>query len=420
MIAQKLTLPSDYQERLHYIKRSFSKADKSGFVGAKSNQDLRPSWRGGRAEALAKMHSIDAIAYNKNRNFLNGAVTHLSPYLRHGCVTLNEAFDFAKTKFGQDAEKLLFEFAWRDYWRQVWYAEGDAIFSEMEPPKVAISHAPLNEFVAQGKTGLPCMDGFIHDLLAYGYVHNHGRMWLASYIVHHLKIDWRAAADWFEAHLLDGDSASNHLSWQWVTSTFSSKPYFFNKENLGRYTGEKYCASCTATCPFDASYEVLNDRLFNKTLVPVAKKYSATLTAKMPPSIHAASAVFVHDAMLSPTNPILKQPFPKFFVFDPKLHGAFSLNRLQFMADCLNEMPSVEVWIGDTYEVLMQRGVGRMTTQNTPNVKLKALLEPFSPVWLAEQKFVDVEISSKRLKRFSRYWEKVGPLVLCDANYRKP
>ena len=285
---------------------------------------------------------------------------------------------------------------------------------------MAISHAPLNDFVTQGKTGLPCMDGFIHELLNYGYVHNHGRMWLASYIVHHLKIDWRAAADWFEAHLLDGDSASNHLSWQWVTSTFSSKPYFFNKENLSRYTGEKYCASCKAKCPFDASYEVLNERLFNKTLVPIAKQYSAISLPKKPPSIHSASAVFVHDAMLSPTNPILKQPFPQFFVFDPQIHGAFSLNRLQFMADCLNEMPSVEVWIGDTYEVLMQRGVGRITTQNTPNLKLKSLLAPFSPVWEREQKLVDIEISSKRLKRFSRYWEKVGPLVLGDDNYRKP
>ncbi len=420
MIAQKLVLPSDHHERLHYVKRSFSIANNASFSGAKSSQDLRLSWRGGRSEALAKMHSINAVAYNKNRNFLNGAVTRLSPYLRHGCLTLNEAFDFAKAKFGQDAEKLLFEFAWRDYWRQVWYAEGDAIFSEMEPPKVAISHAPLSDAVMQGKTGLPCMDGFIQELLMYGYVHNHARMWLASYIVHHLKIDWRAAADWFEAHLLDGDIASNHLSWQWVTSTFSSKPYFFNKENLSRYTGEKYCVSCKVECPFDASYEVLNERLFNKTLVPIAKQYSITSLPKMSPSVHSASAVFVHDAMLSPANPILKQPFPKFFVFDPQIHGAFSLNRLQFIADCLAEIPSVEVWIGATYDVLTQRGVGRITTQNIPNLKIKALLEPFSPVWEREPKFVDVEISSKRLKRFSRYWEKVGPLVLGDANYRKP
>jgi deoxyribodipyrimidine photolyase len=37
-------------------------------------------------------------------------------------------------------------------------------------------------------------------------------------------------------HLLDGDPASNNLSWQWVASTFSGKPYLFNRENLERYT----------------------------------------------------------------------------------------------------------------------------------------------------------------------------------------
>ncbi len=130
------------------------------------------------------------------------------------------------------AEKLLLQFAWRDYWRQVWFAEGNAIFSEMEPPKVVIGHALLNDSVAQGHSGLPCMDGFINELLTTGYVHNHARMWLASYVAHHLKIDWRVAADWFEAHLLDGDSASKLLSWQWVESTFSSKPYFYNKREF--------------------------------------------------------------------------------------------------------------------------------------------------------------------------------------------
>ncbi|MDZ4878442.1 MAG: hypothetical protein CLLPBCKN_007877 [Chroococcidiopsis cubana SAG 39.79] len=45
-------------------------------------------------------------------------------------------------------------------------------------------------------------------------------------------------------HLLDGDPASNNMSWQWVASTFSHKPYFFNRENLERYTNGVYCREC--------------------------------------------------------------------------------------------------------------------------------------------------------------------------------
>ncbi|MDO9051231.1 MAG: FAD-binding domain-containing protein [Methylotenera sp.] len=401
--AQRLHIPCDRVERLHYIKRIFVNAQGAG---------LEPEWVGGRLSAQKKLNSIDVVAYAKNRNFLNGAVTHLSPYLRHGCVTLNEAFFSIKNRFGLEAQKLLTELAWRDYWRQVWYEKGDAIYSEIEPPKVAIGYAPLSDAIVQGKTGLPCMDAFINDLLATGYVHNHARMWLASYIVHHLKMDWRAAADWFEQHLLDGDIASNHLSWQWVASTFSSKPYYFNKENISRYTGERYCANCKATCPFDDSYEVLNERLFNQTLTPTAKQYPIKLLPMTVPSSFKTIAVYVHDEMLSGAHDLLKRPFPKMFVFDPQLYGDWSLNRLQFVADCLSEMNGVEVWLGDTYEVLMDRGVGQVITQDTPNKKIKALLEPFAPKWQPEVKLVGLAISDKRLKRFSRYWEKVGPILL--------
>lgn len=401
--AQKLTIPSDRGERLHYIKRVFSAA---------KGPDLDFTWAGGRLNALKKLHSIEVSTYARNRNFLNGAVTHLSPYIRHGCLTLHEVFNYVKKQSNPLADRLLMQLAWRDYWRQVWFAEGDAIFSELEPPKAIIHHEPLSEDIIKGKTGLPCMDAFIRDLLTTGYVHNHARMWLASYIVHHRKIDWRAAADWFEAHLLDGDFASNHLSWQWVVSTFSSKPYFANKETISRFTGEQHCASCRVICPFNGSDETLSNQLFNQTISPAAKEYVITHLPKKAVSSHIALAVFVHDEMLSAANTLLEKPFPKIFVFDPKIHGAWSLNRLQFVADCLSEMKDVEVWLGDTYEVLMNRGVGRVITQDTPNRRVKELLEPFVPKLEPVAKLVNVEISAQRLKRFSRYWEKVSPHVL--------
>ncbi|MDP2248748.1 MAG: DNA photolyase, partial [Nitrosomonadales bacterium] len=160
---RKLTLPQDRQERLHYMRRMFPK---------NAGADLTDDWAGGRSAAMKRLSSIDALAYEKNRNFLNGAVTKLSPYLRHGCISPKEAVDYVKKQFGDKAEKLVFEFAWRDYWRQVWYYQGDNIFSDLEAPKVAIGRHPLPDDIQQGQTGLPCMDGFIHDLLADGYVHN--------------------------------------------------------------------------------------------------------------------------------------------------------------------------------------------------------------------------------------------------------
>ena len=409
--AQKLNLPNDPMERLHYVKRLFPAA---------KGIDLKSTWAGGRSNAISKLNHVDAAGYGRNRNFLNGSVTHLSPYLRHGCLTINETFAAIKARFGATAQHLLMQLAWRDYWRQVWFAQGNAIYSDMEPPKVALGREPLTEAVMRGKTGLPCMDTFIAQLLTTGYMHNHARMWLASYVVHHLKIDWREAADWFEAHLIDGDIASNHLSWQWVASTFSSKPYYFNKENLARYTGEKYCANCTAKCPFDASYEALSAHLFSEPAASQAKQYAITALPAKPVSIHGAIAVYVHDEMLSPANSLLAQPFPKIFVFDPQLYAHWPLNRLQFVADCLSEMMNVEVWAGDTYEVLMQKGVGQVITQATPNLKIKEMLAPFITKWHPLDKLVDIEVSEKRMQRFSRYWEKAGPLLLGEMSNSRP
>jgi deoxyribodipyrimidine photo-lyase len=89
-------------------------------------------------------------------------------------------------------------------------------------------------------------------------------MWMAAWLVHWRHVHWKAGADWFLEHLLDGDPASNHLSWQWIASTFSHKPYFFNRDNLERYSEGRFCKTCSSAnqCPFDASYEQLENTLF--------------------------------------------------------------------------------------------------------------------------------------------------------------
>ena len=86
---QKLTIPNDRMERLHYVKRMFPQA---------KGDDLNGEWVGGRSNALYKLHSIDAAAYAKNHDVLDGPVTHLSPYLRYGCLTLSETFEVSCRK----------------------------------------------------------------------------------------------------------------------------------------------------------------------------------------------------------------------------------------------------------------------------------------------------------------------------------
>lgn len=219
---------------------------------------------GGRAAAYERLENFEAVRYAASRNFLSGDVSRLSPYIRHGVLTLRAVLESVRDRLkGPSFEKFVQELAWRDYWRRVHEKIGDGIWQDREPGKTGVAYK--NELPSDwGETGLACMDSLAEELEATGYLHNHARMWVAAYLVHWRRVAWQVGARWFLQHLVDGDPASNNLSWQWVASTFSHKPYIFNRENLERYSEGRYCPNCArrAECPFDKSYEDLAAQLF--------------------------------------------------------------------------------------------------------------------------------------------------------------
>jgi deoxyribodipyrimidine photo-lyase len=119
----------------------------------------------------------------------------------------------------------------------VWAHRGDGILQSLHPGPLPDDayRRDLPADVAEARTGVPAIDRALTTLYDTGWLHNHARMWLASYLVHLRKLHWRTGADWLYGHLLDGDLASNHLSWQWVAGTGSHKPYLFNADNVQRY-----------------------------------------------------------------------------------------------------------------------------------------------------------------------------------------
>ena len=225
---------------------------------------------GGDRAARELLQKLDPRQYAITRNFLDGHVTKLSPYIRHGVLSLDLVRRHAlkQVPAHMQAVKFVSELAWRDYWQRLYFQLGDGIWEDREPYKTGLKAADysteLPTDVTTSATGLACMDSFSLELIRTGYIHNHARMWMAAYLVHWRRIRWQAGAKWFLTHLLDGDPASNNLSWQWVASTFSQKPYFFNRENLERYTHGVYCGSCTRRmeCPFEGTYGALEGRLF--------------------------------------------------------------------------------------------------------------------------------------------------------------
>ena len=211
-----------------------------------------------RDAALERIASVQPAAYARTRNHLEGAVTGLSPYLTHGLVTLGEVLAAVLEKQPLEVQhKLVYELGWREFFRHAWHHTGSGILSSLHsgPRPEAAYLAALPADIREARSGVPVVDEAVRTLYATGTLHNHARMWLASYVVHIRGVHWRAGADWLVAHLLDGDLASNHLSWQWVAGTGSHKPYLFNAENVARFAPPHWHSPGTA---IDQTYEYLD------------------------------------------------------------------------------------------------------------------------------------------------------------------
>ena len=381
----------------------------------------------GRPAALQRLASIRPERYARTRNFLDGAVTRLSPYLRHGMLDLAEVRDavLARGLPRRDVWKLIAELGWRDYWRRVYAVLGDRVWEDVDSAKTGVSvyADALPVDIASGSTGLACIDGFTSDLLETGYVHNHARMYVASYIVHHRRVRWQAGARWYLGHLLDGDPSSNNLSWQWVASTFGAYPYIFNRENLERYTAGAYCRVCplaSGGCPFDADYATLRARLFEKPS-PSAEKKRVDLTAEADTAAMPAEAgdavVWVHpDAMnddgvarsAAPGAPVIAAAFEAMHVRD-----GWSTRRRAFVDASLAGVRVDSTAGGDDADAIVAfaeaNGARRIITTASPDPLIRAITASVArmiPVAVLEPPpFTSID-RRVNLGRFSRYWKR--------------
>lgn len=205
-------------------------------------------------ELESRINSIDPRLYDRTRNYMDGAVTWLSPFVTHGIIDTKDIAAAVLAKFDTKAcEKLLFELAWREYFHRVWQTHGDNIFSDMKNPCMS-DRTELPSAVCNANTGVEVVDDALTQLMQVGSMHNHARMWVASICCNMGNTHWLPAAKWMHYHLLDGDLASNTLSWQWVAGTFSNKHYFANQDNINKFSKTEQPGTF-----IDVPYEAFDD-----------------------------------------------------------------------------------------------------------------------------------------------------------------
>jgi deoxyribodipyrimidine photo-lyase len=392
---------------------------------------------GGRSAALAALHRIDPVAYGQTRNHLDGAVTRLSPYLRHGVLTLAEVRRAAIARAGSASRcaKLIQELAWRDYFQRVWSVVGDEVWEDLEAGKTGIrpdQYADtLPSDLIDARTGIDYVDHFVRTLYDTGYLHNHARMWLAAYIVHGRRVAWQAGAAWFLSHLLDGDEASNNLSWQWCAGTFSNKPYLFNRENVLKHSDGRFAAHQRHD-PFDRDYASIADALFGHTQLEPEGRRRIVAPADafaVPPKVDRRAFIWVHDGMLSPTHPALRWADDggaiagSAFVWDDAYsrRRGLSTGRLRFQSECAAELSVQQLHTADAdladvvVAAARQAGAEIVVTGATPDPRLRraaaAVAAHLPVVELAVEPFAVLSHPTD-VTRFSRYWGKVERQLL--------
>ncbi len=188
-------------------------------------------------------------AYANNRNHDDGVertnVSQLSPWLHAGLLSEAEVVDAVLAQHSPSAaEKFIAEVFWRVYFKgyleqrpAIWddYCDGrDAALSALKG-NTGLTTAYTK--AVEGRTGIEAFDHWARELVETGYLHNHARMWFASIWIFTLKLDWQLGADFLLRHLIDGDAASNTLSWRWVGGLHTKgKTYLARPDNIARYT----------------------------------------------------------------------------------------------------------------------------------------------------------------------------------------
>lgn len=309
-----------------------------------------PSLYCGHAELLDRIRTIDPKKYASTRNFLDGQVTWLSPFLTHGVLDTAQLGHAVIAKHGaQTSYKFLAELGWREFFHRTWLAQGDAIHNDIKRQQENVISQQIPSAFLNASTGITAIDQSIRSLIDHGTMHNHARMWVASLISNICQTQWQEAAAWMHYHLLDGDLASNSLSWQWIAGTFSHRKYIANQENINRYS-----KSVQADTPVDISYPELAELTTPSAWAERSNWRDSIAPLTLPTStlshpIKPKERIALHSIWNLAPQWLQGQVDRHILVLEPSYFERHPMapNRLKFILHWAQQIPELEIFTGE-------------------------------------------------------------------------
>ncbi|MBA1338292.1 MAG: Deoxyribodipyrimidine photolyase [Pelagibacterales bacterium] len=197
-------------------------------------------------ESLDNFINNDIIDYSSKRNYDFGPigrknVSCLSPYISHRLINEYEISKKVLSKHPyQKVEKYIQEIYWRVYWKG-WLELRPKVWDDFTEDLNIIEESENYFLAINGQTKIECFNDWVKEIKEYNYLHNHARMWFASIWIFTLGLPWQKGAEFFMKYLLDGDAASNTLSWRWVGGLQTKgKHYLAQSWNIGKFLNKKY------------------------------------------------------------------------------------------------------------------------------------------------------------------------------------
>jgi len=300
---------------------------------------------------LERVAKIDPATYARTRNFINGGVSYLSPYISRGVISLPLVAKAAieNTLFNQSAEKFIQELAWREYYQQIWRVRKEHIWQELRHPQPDVERTDMISAIAKANTGIISIDEQINSLYSSGYMHNHVRMYLASIACNIAKAYWILPSKWMYYHLLDGDIASNNCSWQWVAGAFADKKYYCNQENINRYT-----MSTQQGTFLDRPYEELPGMSIPERL---KEGIAIELNTKLPntslPIIDTSLPTIIYNSYNMDPMWRKDQNANRVLLLEPSHFARFPVSEkvIGFIQDLSRNIPGIQIYAGEISEL---------------------------------------------------------------------
>ncbi len=353
-----------------------------------------PRFRGGQSAADAALAAFDVSGYARSRNEVcpdsRRGASALSPYIRHGLLSLPRVWRHVADGPRADVEKFRDELLWQEYARHLYARLGRAFHSPLRAQPSRRPY-PANPWQLE----MECMRIHREELETDGWMVNQVRMWFASHWSVRCGADWRAGEREFFRHLLDGSRAANLLGWQWTVGAATGRPYGFSRWQVEK-RAPGMCARCSLQlqCP-------IQRRPHDDAPVPIAPPPNL---ARDPDLGRTAGprevvrhtkpdAVWLTAESLGDGDPALvaHPGLPVVFAFDRQLlsHWRLSAKRLIFLVETLAEIGThrdLEVHLGDPRLVLAER---RPAVVFTPVDGWRKIVEAIAPAeihpwpWLA-------------------------------------